>query len=161
MTRSVEIYMEEVNKIKDAADIIPSIVYQPISTEMIQQFSKNGGNPLGLAGSGPLNSKSLLFSYCLCLYSFSTVVNIAISWSHAADDQRILAAAQNMVDRSVAFAKTKGMDHPFLYQNYASYQQQVFPSYGQSNLVKLKTISTKYDPQRVFQKLQPGYFKLS
>lgn len=62
--------MEEVNKIKDAADIVPSIVYQPIPTEMTQQFSKNGGNPLGLAGSGPLNSMSLLlFTVYACAHS--------------------------------------------------------------------------------------------
>jgi hypothetical protein len=65
-----------------------------------------------------------------------------------------------MVNRSIAIARTSGLDHPYLYQNYASYQQDVFASYGAENLVKLKSISTKYDPQQVWQKLQPGYFKL-
>jgi len=84
------------------------------------------------------------------LLTHSTVVNIAISWSNAADDARILAAGQNMVD----------LDHPFLYQNYASQQQNVFPSYGSDNLARLRSISAKYDPTKVWQKLQPGYFKL-
>lgn len=90
----------------------------------------------------------------------STVINIAISWSDEADDERIMAAAQNMVDRSVAAAKEQGLDNPYLYQNYAALQQDVFPGYGKENYAKLKAISTKYDPSRVFQKLQPGYFKL-
>lgn len=51
-----QIYMDEVNKIKDAAGLVPSAVFQPIPTEMTAKFSKNGGNPLGLAGQGPLNS---------------------------------------------------------------------------------------------------------
>ncbi|GJN85264.1 hypothetical protein PLIIFM63780_008828 [Purpureocillium lilacinum] len=143
MAEMVAAYMDEVNKVKDAPGLVPSAVYQPITTSMTSQFTKNGGNPLGLAGQGPLN-----------------VVNIAISWSNAADDARILAAGQNMVDRAVAAAKARGLDHPFLYQNYASQQQNVFPSYGSDNLAKLRSISAKYDPTKVWQKLQPGYFKL-
>ena len=88
------------------------------------------------------------------------MLNIAISWSNAADDARILAGAQSMVDRSAAAAKARGLDHPFLYQNYAALQQDVFTSYGADNLAKLKQISKKYDPSQVWQKLMKGYFKL-
>lgn len=88
------------------------------------------------------------------------MVNIAISWSDASDDARVLAAAQSIVDRSVAAAKAQGLDNQYLYQNYASLQQDVFPSYGKTNLAKLRAISAKYDPAKVWQKLQPGYFKL-
>ncbi|KAM0449678.1 hypothetical protein ACHAO4_007343 [Trichoderma viride] len=143
MADMVAIYMEEIEPIKSVAGIGPSIIFQLITTDMTDQFSKNGGNPLGLAGQGPLN-----------------LINVDISWSNASDDERVLAAAQNIVDRSVAVACAKGLDHPYLYQNYASYQQDVFASYGADNLAKLRSISTKYDPQRVWQKLQPGYFKL-
>jgi hypothetical protein len=36
----------------------------------------------------------------------------------------------------------------------------VFWGYGEENLEKLKAVSKKYDPSGVFEKLQPGYFKL-
>lgn len=88
------------------------------------------------------------------------MVNIDISWSDPADDERIIAAAQNMVDRSIAAAKAQGLANQFLYQNYAAKQQNVLASYGNTNLAKLKAISAKYDPSKVWQKLQPGYFKL-
>ncbi|OTA07334.1 hypothetical protein A9Z42_0082590 [Trichoderma parareesei] len=143
MTELVEIYLEEVASVKDIAGIVPSIVFQLITTDMSQYFSRDGGNPLGLDGQGPLN-----------------LVNIAISWSSAADDKRVMAAAQNIVDRSTTTACTQGLDHPYLYQNYASYQQDVFASYGKKNLRKLRSISARYDPQQVWQQLQPGYFKL-
>jgi len=55
MAEMVAAYMDEVNKVKDAPGLVPSAVYQPITTSMTSQFSKNGGNPLGLAGQGPLN----------------------------------------------------------------------------------------------------------
>ena len=66
-----------------------------------------------------------------------------------------------MVDRSVAAAKARGLYNQYLYQNYASQKQDVFPSYGQANYQKLKSISAKYDPAQVWEKLQPGYFKLN
>ncbi|KAF7559912.1 hypothetical protein G7046_g4250 [Stylonectria norvegica] len=144
MTEMVAIYMDEVEKIKDAAGVVPSAVYQPITTDMTKYMNKNGGNPLGLAGQGPLN-----------------LVNIDISWSDPADDTRIIAAAKNIVDRSVAAAKAKGLDNPYLYQNYAALQQGVIPSYGSANFAKLKSISAKYDPKQIWEKLQPGYFKLA
>ncbi|OAQ99364.1 hypothetical protein LLEC1_01072 [Akanthomyces lecanii] len=139
----VAIYTEEVEKVKDAPGIVPSAVFQPITTSMTKHFSKNGGNPLGLEGQGPL-----------------TLVNIDISWTRIADDKRIMAAAQAIVDRSVTAAKARGLDHPYLYQNYASQKQDVFASYGEANFAKLRRISKKYDPDQVLQRLQPGYFKL-
>ncbi|KAJ6786099.1 hypothetical protein PWT90_05987 [Aphanocladium album] len=143
MDEIVAIYMEEVDKVKDAPGIVPSAVFQPITTSMTKHFAKNGGNPLGLEGQGPL-----------------TLVNIDISWTKISDDKRIFAAAQAIVDRSVAAAKARGLDHPYLYQNYASQKQDVFASYGAANLAKLRKISKKYDPDQVLQRLQPGYFKL-
>jgi hypothetical protein len=88
------------------------------------------------------------------------VINIDISWSNAADDTRVIAAAQNMATRIGAAAKAMGLDNPFLYQNYAALQQNVFGSYGAANLAKLKSVQAKYDPAKVWQNLQPGYFKL-
>ncbi|KAL3419257.1 FAD binding domain-containing protein [Phlyctema vagabunda] len=144
MTDLVEIFMEETDAIKDASGILPSYVFQPISTAMTSQFSKNGGNALGIsAADGPL-----------------VLINISISWLSASDDARILRAARNMVDRSNAAAYAAGLGYPFLYENYAALEQKVFQSYGEKNLQKLRAVSKKYDPAGVWQKLQPGYFKL-
>ena len=88
------------------------------------------------------------------------MINIAISWSDESDDAAVLAAAQNTVTRSLAAASAQGLDNKYLYQNYAAQSQDVFPSYGAANYARLKEISKKYDPEQVWQKLQPGYFKL-
>lgn len=160
MADMVAIYQEEVTAIKDVAGIVPSAVFQLITTDMTKHFSRNGGNPLGLAGQGPLNRTHPCLPQRFVPADMHTVINIDISWSNASDDERVLTAAQNMVNRSIAAARAQGLDHPYLYQNYASYQQNVFASYGADNLAKLKSISAKYDPQQVWQKLQPGYFKL-
>lgn len=55
MADMVAIYMEEIDTIKNVTGIGPSIIFQLITTDMTDHFSKNGGNALGLAGQGPLN----------------------------------------------------------------------------------------------------------
>ena len=45
--------------------------------------------------------------------------------------------------------------------NYGNKVQDVVAGYGAQNKAKLLSISKKYDPSGVFEKLQPGYFKLN
>ena len=88
-------------------------------------------------------------------------MNIAIMWSSMDDDARILAAAKLITDGSITTAKGMGLDFRFLYQNYAAEGQDVFDGYGRDNKNRLINISKKYDPSGVFQRLEPGYFKLN
>jgi hypothetical protein len=88
------------------------------------------------------------------------VVNVAISWSSAGDDDAVIGAARNFISRSNATAYTQGLGYPFIYQNYAALEQPVFQGYGEENLPRLRRVSEKYDPLGVWQKLQPGYFKI-
>lgn len=85
---------------------------------------------------------------------------MAFRWSSAGDDARIDATNNRIIDKSIAAAKELRMDHRFIYQNYASYRQDVFAGYGKANHDRLVQISRKYDPNQIFQTLQPGYFKL-
>ncbi|KAJ8065368.1 hypothetical protein OCU04_006056 [Sclerotinia nivalis] len=49
---------QEVQNINNATNVIPAIVFQPISKPIISQFSKNGGNALGITTEdGPLICK--------------------------------------------------------------------------------------------------------
>lgn len=45
--------------------------------------------------------------------------------------------------------------------NDAGYQQNPLASYGAANLNTLKSVSKKYDPKQVFQKLQNTGFLVS
>ncbi|KAL8950598.1 MAG: hypothetical protein Q9222_003378 [Ikaeria aurantiellina] len=140
----LDIFQKEVEGIKDAEGILPALVMQPITKPMIKLFGKRGGNCLGIAESdGPL-----------------ILMNLAIMWSSKADDDRIIAAADRVINNSIATAKSMKLDYRYIYQNYASLKQSVFAGYGQANQQRLIQISKKYDPDQVFQNLQPGYFKL-
>ncbi|KAK2768274.1 hypothetical protein FQN54_000127 [Arachnomyces sp. PD_36] len=138
-------FMEEIEPVSGAQALVPSAVLQVITPDVIIHMEKNGGNALGLSASdGPL-----------------MLLNVAIMWADPADDEAILQAASNIVSRTIAKAKEMGLDYDYLYMNYASQFQDVIPSYGHENHKRLRDISRKYDPDQVFQKLQPGYFKLN
>lgn len=59
MADMVAIYMDEIEPLKNVTGIVPSLVFQPITTDMTSHFAKNGGNALGLDGEGPLNRTCL------------------------------------------------------------------------------------------------------
>ena len=82
-------------------------------------------------------------------------------WSSKSDDDRIIGAANNVINSAHAIAQGMGLDYRYIYQNYASLNQSVFAGYGMRNQERLINISKTYDPYQVFQNLQPGYFKLN
>lgn len=65
-----------------------------------------------------------------------------------------------VLERIKTAAVSEGVQNDWVYMNYASQFQDVISSYGPENKAALKRIAAEYDPTGVFQKLQPGYFKL-
>jgi hypothetical protein len=64
------------------------------------------------------------------------------------------------IDDCIKVAKEMGAYHPFVYQNYAHETQDPFGSYGEQNRKKMRDIQKKYDKEDVFNRLQPGYFRI-
>lgn len=140
----LDVFVEESEGIKNRDGVVPVLVLQLITKDTISRFSRNGGNCLGIHdGEGPL-----------------LLLNFPVKWENAEDDAEVMATAHRIRDRTSEKAKQLGQFHRYLYQNYADSDQDVLASYGEENLVRLREISRKYDPEQVFQKLQPGYFKL-
>lgn len=87
-------------------------------------------------------------------------MNFNWAWDLATDDAKVQAAATRLRDRAVVLAKSRKLDDPFIYINYASLEAPVYQGYGAKNLAKLKAVKAKYDPDDVFGRLWRGYFKL-
>ncbi|KAI1208527.1 FAD-binding domain-containing protein [Annulohypoxylon truncatum] len=136
------IFEEEIIPIQNLTDFLPAFVYQVITVPQLKAMTRNGGNTLGIGGS---KKPLLLTNYCA-------------SWMLDSDDVLVLKAFSNMVSRSQELARGRGLDHPYLYMNYASQFQDPLGSYGAENRARLMEVSKKYDPYGVFQNLKLGYF---
>jgi hypothetical protein len=121
-----------------------SLTFQAFTVPALSQMSKKGGNALGLGPEdGPL--------FHVLLY---------MVWDDASKDDKFNKAALEFMNAAKAEAKSRGVYSRYIYLNYAGPYQNVIPGYGEANLAKLKSIAKKYDPTAVFQKLQPGGYKL-
>jgi hypothetical protein len=123
----------------------PSISFQAFSKPALTAMQKKGGNALGLyPDDGP-------FFHAL----------FYMSWTDEKDDKTILKVGQDYMNKAIEMAKELGAYNDYMYMPYSSPYQPVVAGYGAKNLAKLQAVSRQYDPDQVFQRLQPGYFKLN
>lgn len=143
-TKIFNIFVEETNLLANTSGFLNALTNAPVTASVISKFSQRGGNALGISVSdAPL-----------------IIIGLSIRRLLASDDAAINQMADNIVSKGTVAAKEMGLDNRYIYQNYASFDQDVFAAYGEKNLAKLRAVSRKYDPEGVFQKLQPGYLKL-
>lgn len=146
----VGIFRDEVSRVmplvSNTTGFAPNFALQPISSNILKNMRKNGGNALGLSEK---ESPLMIFS---CSWP----------WDSPEDDDLIVGAMQNIVSRSNTAAKAMGLFNEYIYMNYAQTKdlQAVVPSYGPENVRLLQSVSKKYDPKEVFQNLVRGGFKL-
>ncbi|EAS37302.3 uncharacterized protein CIMG_02656 [Coccidioides immitis RS] len=146
--RMVDILMEEVKNIEGRMSakeaFAPIVAFQPIPPSISSKFSKRGGNALGVSpDDGPL-----------------ILVNLCFQWSNVADDQLVISTIDRVLEKTNEFARSKGLLHDYIYMNYAAPYQKPVTSYGAENVKKLRKAQEEYDPFLVFERLQPGGFKL-
>jgi len=123
---------------------VPKISFQALTKPALRTLQKKGGNALGFyPKDGP-------FVHAL----------FYMSWTEEKDDKAILKTAQDYLGACIAKAKELGADNDYMYMPYSSPHEPVISGYGAVNVPKLNSVSSKYDPDGVFQELQPGYFKL-
>ncbi|KAL2812221.1 FAD binding domain protein, partial [Aspergillus granulosus] len=144
----IQYFFSILHKVEDIPGILPVLVFQAITQPQIKAMSRFGGNALGFdqvsAEADPIH-----------------LPLIACMWQDAADDESVYRFISDFYTVVVAKAKTMGVQNSFVYMNYASQFQDVISSYGPHSKARLQQIASAYDPAQVFQKLQPGYFKLN
>lgn len=141
---AVDQYFEKALAVTDIEGFFANIVTQGINVPQMEQMGKNGGNALGLdPDDGPIY-----------------ILQVCVRWNNVEDDDAVYKVASDILEATKEEAVKRGVDNDYIYMNYASTYQNVVDSYGAENKARLKQIARKYDPQQVFQKLQPGYFKL-
>lgn len=95
----LSIWEEEVDPVKNITAILPAISFQAITTSQLKSMTRNGGNALGIGGG----DKPLL------------IYVVSMMWALDSDDELVLTAAHNIVTRSGALARERGLDSPYLW----------------------------------------------
>jgi hypothetical protein len=88
------------------------------------------------------------------------IIQLACSWNNAVDDDKVYEVMSDIMKQIKKESVELDVANDWIYMNYASQFQDVIASYGDASKAKLKKVADRYDPKAVFQKLQPGYFKL-
>jgi FAD/FMN-containing dehydrogenase len=147
----VGLYEKNVERLLGAAaaanaTLSPFLIYQAISTNILEAMQVNGGNALGLtAEDGPL-----------------MIVQLNASWENEALDEVIERSLEELVARIDALAESRGArsKNGYIYMNYAGRTQDVYAGYGEENRARLRSVANKYDPGNKFRNLWKGYFKV-
>lgn len=84
----------------------------------------------------------------------------AVTWKNAADSALVNSVLDKANAEIVKKLGEKNLLSKYIYLNDADAKQKVFESYPKANLVRLKSIRSKYDPSRVYTDLMKGGFKV-
>lgn len=87
-------------------------------------------------------------------------VLLTMVWDDASLDDKVFSVLRQLGAEVVALAQQRGKYRPFIYMNYGNQEQDVISSFGRENKEFLIKVASQYDPSGVFQKQQPGAFKL-
>ena len=84
-----------------------------------------------------------------------------ISWPDPSTDAAMYSTADELTDTLQQIASANGNLLSFRFPNDANARQDIFEGYGSDSVQQLRSVSTRYDPDQVFQKQQNGGFLLS
>lgn len=166
---AVQIYMEEVQAVKNVTGLTTQLIVEPIPIKAIQTSSARGGNALGLSnadgalvGKYQLDPSSTQPEESNLLTTSREVTLVTAAWNLTTDDAVSEEFANKVIDRITAAAKDIGVLHPYLYINYCSEKQDPFTGYGEVNKARLQSIQKAVDPTGIFTStgLNRGSFKL-
>lgn len=119
-----------------------ALAIQPISARVGHVGHRRGGNALGLQAT------------------VQTWFTLDVAHYRAADDEAAHNATRGVLARIESETRRDGKYLPYQFMNDASFDQDVIGHYGAQNVRRLKNVQERYDPERVFQILVPGGFKL-
>ncbi|KAK8134745.1 hypothetical protein PG984_006757 [Apiospora sp. TS-2023a] len=112
-----------------------SISMQPQPSMLNRKSAATGGNAFGLDGDDNLFN-----------------VLLTATWDRPEDDALVNRQARSLLDQCAAAARDLGVDHPYIYLNYAGPgQDAIVAGYGAASVARLCETSRRYDPRGMFQ----------
>lgn len=88
------------------------------------------------------------------------VVFLDNAWLRGEDDEYMLATGTSCINRLRAAAEKRGVLKSQIWMNNAGPDVDVIGSYTPENRLRLREVAHKHDPNRTFQRLCSGGYKL-
>ena len=140
--RTYDLWQGSCDGVRDCAGIVWSMSFQPIVPTII--------------------ARSPFLQEAIPTLSTDTrpivVAQLTGTWKDSKDTAAIEAVATKLINDIDIAARTDRMQTGYVYLNYAHSGQHVFG--GGRRKQWLQEMSTKYDPEGIFQQCVPGGFKL-
>ncbi|KAI1143327.1 FAD-binding domain-containing protein [Hypoxylon sp. FL0543] len=138
MVELYHIFTQEIANLPSGASGV--WVPNPIAASVATAGKQNGGNLLGLQ-----EVPQQWYEWF-------------VTWTDPAQDQAIWNISQRITQRCTDAAKAKNLLLPYLFMNTAGMEQDVLGSFGAQNVAFIEAVAAKYDPGKVFQRLQNNGF---
>ena len=132
----------------------------PASTFNILEITWQPLGPMWQAGSKAANPKGNPLGFDPDTKGTYLCFAQVVEWKDNQYDDLVIAWAQNTTAAITAATKAAGLHDSFTYMGDAAGFNSIFEGYGAANQQKLLDVSRKYDPQRLFQDLLPGGWKI-
>lgn len=138
--------VEDLKVLIPDGNFVTQCLFQPLSKLIGQRSAEAGGTVMGVESQA---HDGLLFTAVVMV---KTAEQEAMMYPKM---KAWLAALQGFA------ATIEGGNQRWIFMNYADPSQDPLKSYGAENLTRMQNVSSKYDPDQVFQTLCPGGFKVS
>ncbi|KAF2668645.1 FAD-binding domain-containing protein [Microthyrium microscopicum] len=121
-----------------------SLSFQHLSKGTLAKAKSEGGNSLGLENAPD-----------------TTLALLTVAYNSASHDNVVEKAARDLFEEAQRKANDAGVFSRFIYLNYAAKFQNPIRAYGTESNERMVGVSLKYDPNGIFQRFQPGGFKIA
>ena len=140
-----DVWLNAMNELQSVPGMLVSLVFQPVTTALLNNSLQRGGNSLDLSVSdGPC---------VICL--------IDTIHAGASSDEIVISTIPNLIAQIELLAESRKLASQYRFINYGHKDQKILESYGAASVEKLAAASKKYDLIQFFQKNNPGGYKIS
>ena len=155
LSAAVDLWYKSADSVRSVTGHIHTLVLQPLPLGMLQASSRIAAtseptppvatsNFLGLnPQDGPL-----------------LIVQICTTYNNAEDDERVGEADTKYLEEVATLAQQMGLEHRYIFANYAWPTEPVMAGYGEERLAFLRNVAAQYDPDGFFQEQCVGGFKI-
>ncbi|ROW13881.1 hypothetical protein VPNG_03633 [Cytospora leucostoma] len=155
MSAAVDLWYRSADVIRPVVGHIHTLVLHPLPLGMLEASSRIAATNVSTSPAATSNFLGLNPQEGPLL-----IVEICTTYNNAGDDDLVAKTHTKYLDEVTILAREMGLDHRYIFANYAWPTERVMAGYGAERLAYLRQVAAKYDPEGFFQGQFVGGFKI-